>query len=178
VPGAVGLVGGIAHPRRRKTPDVNPTARCERQGSGSSFDGIAALAVFAHSGNDGQTHLLSNGPGKEPAHRMRLPAAGFCSSLDVAPPGRFSNSRILAALLPSRAPVAFFPDLRAVGAFLAGVDFFPDLGFFVAAGATRAPGRGFFVTFGSAAALAGAVSVCSVMVVILAPCAVITAVTT
>ena len=47
--------------------------------------------------------------------------------------------------------------------------FFPDLGFFVATGATRAPTRGFFVALGSPAVLFEAVSVCSVMVVILAP---------
>src|SRR5437868_1471458 len=44
------------------------------------------------------------------------------SSLAVAPFGRFSRSRIFAALLPSRTPVAFFAPL---GAFLAGVALFP-----------------------------------------------------
>ena len=50
------------------------------------------------------------------------------SSLPVTPPGRLSSSRILAVLLPSRASglaaLALFPPL---GAFLAGVAFFPDL---------------------------------------------------
>jgi len=72
----------------------------------------------------------------------------FINSLAVAPSGRFSRSRILAALLPSRATAAFF---ALVGAFLAGAAFFPDLAFLGATFARRAPAVAFLV--GLAAAL-------------------------
>jgi hypothetical protein len=49
----------------------------------------------------------------------------------VTPPGRSSRSRILAVLLPSRASglvaVATLAFVRPLGAFLAGVVFFPAL---------------------------------------------------
>src|SRR5438552_216748 len=95
-------------------------------------------------------------PDRNPRTECGCHPVAFISSLAVAPPGRFSRSRTLAALLPSRAEPAFFSPL---GAFLAEVAFFPDFAFFGATCARRAPAGGFFVAFASAAALAGAVSV-------------------
>jgi hypothetical protein len=82
----------------------------------------------------------------------------------------------MAALLPSRAPAAFF---ALLGAFLAGLAFFRALALAGATCARRAPTRAFLVAFGSAVPLAGAVSVCSVVDAMgFSPLAVITAVTT
>src|SRR5580698_10097031 len=76
----------------------------------------------------------------------------FSSSLAVAPPGRFSRSRIVAVLLPSRA------SFRALlGAFLLGVAFFATLPLPDATLARRAPATAFLVAFVSG------VSVCSVV---------------
>src|SRR5436309_15181973 len=118
--------------------------------------------------------FLPTVPDKKPRTEWGCQPVAFISSLAVAPPGRFSSSRILAALLPSRAEPTFFSPF---GAFLPGLAFFPDLPFLGATCARRAPAGGFFVAFASAAGLAGAVSVCSVIVVMLSPLAVI-AVTT
>jgi hypothetical protein len=115
-------------------------------------------------------------PDRNPRTECGCHRVAFCSSFDVAPPGRFSRSRIFAALLPSRAPVAFF---SLLGAFLAGLAFLPGFPFFGATFARRAPAVAFFVGFGSADPAVGAVSICSVFVVIIrSPLAVITAVTT
>src|ERR1700723_1275801 len=82
VPGAFGLVGRAAYPRKRKTPpELNPAARCERQGYRLGFEGVTALAVFAFGGNNGQAHFLPNRPGQEAADRMGLPSAGFLQFL-------------------------------------------------------------------------------------------------
>jgi hypothetical protein len=51
----------------------------------------------------------------------------FMIAASVAPSGRFSRPRILAALLPSRAAPAF---LAALGAFFGGLAFLADLAFF------------------------------------------------
>jgi hypothetical protein len=65
--------------KREQPPGRSSAAVWFTEGSG--FDGICALAVFAFGGNNGQAHFLPDGPGKEPAHRMRLPAAGFLQFL-------------------------------------------------------------------------------------------------
>ena len=67
----------------------------------------------------------------------------FMISANVAPPGRFSRSRILAVLLPSRTPSAFgFVALGPLAAFFAGLVFLgaaalslPPLALFLALGA-------------------------------------------
>src|ERR1700689_3341299 len=91
-------------------------------------------------------------PDKNPRRECGCQLVALSSSLAVAPPGRFSSSRIVAVLLPSRA------SFRALlGAFFLGVAFFSAL---VLAGATlarRAPAAAFFVAF-----VSGAVSVCSI----------------
>src|SRR5579863_2382823 len=117
-------------------------------------------------------------PDRNPRTECGCQPVAFISSLDVAPPGRFSSSRIAAALLPSRAESPFFSRFVALGAFLAGLTFFPGLAFLGATGARRAPALAFLVAFGSAATLAGVVSVCSATAIMLSPLAVITAVVT
>src|SRR5689334_13610153 len=87
----------------------------------------------------------------------------FISSFALAPPGRFSKSRTLAVLLPSRAPAAFVAPL---GAFLTGVAFFPDLPFFGATWARRAPAVAFLLAFSSSAVGARAVAVASAFEII------------
>ena len=130
---ALGLVGGsVAHPKRKTPPGVNPAARCERKGSVSGFDGVAALSVLALGGRNGQAHFLPYGSRKEPRRECGCQLVALSSSLAVAPPGRFSRSRMVAVLLPSRAP------FRALlGAFFFGLAFFPALPL---AGATCASG--------------------------------------
>jgi hypothetical protein len=58
-----------------------------------------------------------------------------------------------------------------------GRPFFPDFPFFGATWALRVPPLAFLLAFGSATASAGAVSVCSVMVIMSSPMAVITVTT-
>jgi hypothetical protein len=75
---ALGLVGGgVAHPERKTPPGVNPAARCERKGSVSGFDGVAALSVLALGGRNGQAHFLPYGSRKETTQGMRLPTGRF-----------------------------------------------------------------------------------------------------
>src|SRR5688572_10090171 len=100
----------------------------------------------------------------------------FIKSARVAPPARCSRARISAFRLPSRA--AGFSALAfglALGAFLAGVVFFPAFPFFGATWAERAPVLAFFLAFGSEA---WAVSVASTVVLMFSPFAVGTAVRT
>ena len=155
---------GVRTHERETPPGMNPAARDERNWRCSGFDGVGALAVLALGGRDGQAHLL--------ARRSRTGSRGrecgcqpvaFISSLAVAPSGRFSRSRILAALLPSRAPVAFF---ALLGAFLAGVAFFPDLAFFGATLRARLAALAFGVAFGASAAGARAISIASAVEII------------
>src|SRR5216684_783869 len=92
-------------------------------------------------------------------------------SARVAPPGRFSRSRIWAVLLPSRAPDSFLAGLAPLaplGAFFAGLAFLADLPFAGATWARRAPTRAFLVGFGCAAvAVAWAVPVSSLIDVVI-----------
>src|SRR5258705_8614102 len=89
----------------------------------------------------------------------------FTIAARVTPSGRLSRSRIFCALLPSRAPPAFLPPL---GAFLAGLAFFPDLLFLGATRAERAATRAFLAPFGCApVAAAVAVPVSSVVSVVI-----------
>ena len=85
-------------------------------------------------------------PERNPRTEWGCQPVAFISSFEVAPPGRFNRSRTLAALLPSRALLAFF---ALLGACLAGMAFFPDFPFF---GATFAP---FFANAGPFAGLLG-----------------------
>src|SRR5258708_19120167 len=81
-------------------------------------------------------------------------------SFRVAPPERFIRLRIVSVLLPSRAAPAFLPPL---GAFFGGLAFFPDLPFFGATWAERAPARAFLLAFAWAVAVAVAAPVSSVV---------------
>ena len=74
----------------------------------------------------------------------------FISSFEVAPPGRFSRSRILAVLLPSRATLDLATSglVRPLGAFLAGVALRADLALAGATLARRGATRAFLLAFG------------------------------
>ena len=120
----------------------------ESSGWRSALDGVAALAILALGGCDSQPHFLADRTGQKAAHRMRLPASGFDQFLRRGAPGRFSRSRTLAVLLPSRAPAfAGLAFLGALAPFLAGVVFFPDLGFEDATCARRGASTGLFGGF-------------------------------
>src|ERR1700722_4453828 len=78
LPGAIGLVSGVTHsPERATPPGWNPAARRNWRPYKSAFDRIAALAVLPLGGRNRQAHLLADGPGKESAQGMRLPAGRF-----------------------------------------------------------------------------------------------------
>jgi hypothetical protein len=66
-------------------------------------------------------------PERNPRNECGCQPVAFISSFAVAPPGRFSKSRTLAVLLPSRADVAFFWPL---GAFFGELAFLVDFAFF------------------------------------------------
>ena len=80
VPGIGRLVGGVAatacRPDKEKPPRGFPGGCRRPASSGSGFDGIAALSVFAFRGFYRQAQLLTN-PGQEAPHGMRLPAGGL-----------------------------------------------------------------------------------------------------
>ncbi len=130
-----GLRNAMTQRLKRATPPVYlPAARRERNKLDLGFDGVGALPVLALGRRHGQAHFLSNGPDRKPRTECACQLVAFINSLAVTPPGRFSNSRTLSVLLPSRADLAFFAPL---GAFLAGVALLPDFPFFFA---TWAPG--------------------------------------
>src|SRR5258706_15752167 len=111
--------------RQKTPPGVNPAAREGRNWRCSAFDRVGPLAALVLGGADVEAQLLPNRARQEPAYALwACHEEAFMIAASVAPSGRFSMSRILAALLPSRAPPAFLPPL---GAFLAGLAFFPDL---------------------------------------------------
>src|SRR5258708_36579285 len=92
-------------------------------------------------------------------------SVAFMIAASVAPSGLFSRSRIVCALLPSRASPAF---LAALGVFLAVLAFFPDLPFFGATWAERGATRAFLAAFGCApVAVAVAAPVSSVVSVVI-----------
>src|SRR5713101_2383336 len=86
-------------------------------------------------------------PERNPRTLWACQSVAFIRPLSVAPSGRFSRSRILAALLPSRAAPAFLPPLRA---FFVGLAFLADLPFLGATCARRAATRAFLVGLGCA----------------------------
>ena len=144
----------------------------------SGFDRITVLAVLAPGGDDFQAHLLADSAGQEPAHRMRLPAGGFHQLFGGDPAGPLQQFEDRGCLAAVASGIALFFGLARLGAFLAEVAFFPGLPFL---GATFAPflvTRVVLVALGSAVVLAGAVSICSVLAIMLSPLAVIIAVTT
>src|ERR1035438_9402055 len=105
-------------------------------------------------------------PDRNPRTEWGCQPVTFISSFEVTPPDRFSRSRILAVLLPSRAPsgLAALAFVRPLGAFFAGVAFFPVLALAGATGARRGAPVAFLLGFGFApAAVAGAVPVSSVV---------------
>src|SRR5580704_7207944 len=108
--------------------------------------------------------FLPTVPDRKPRTEWGNQPVAFISSFEVTPPGRFSRSRILAVLLPSRAGwgLATPPFLPPLGAFLAGLAFLPDLALAGATGARRCARAAFLPGFAfSAGAVAGAVPVSS-----------------
>src|ERR1035437_3878979 len=81
--------------------------------------------------------LLPTVPDRKPRTECGNQPVAFISSLEVAPPGRFSRSRILAVLLPSRAilDLATSGLVRPLDAFLDNLALRAD---FALAGATLA----------------------------------------
>src|SRR5450432_2577789 len=73
----------------------------------------------------------------------------FMSSAKVTPSGRFSRSSTFAALLPSRATLAFFAPL---GAFMGALAFLADLALLGATRARFGPTLAFWVGFAFSAA--------------------------
>jgi len=115
-------------------------------------------------------------PGKEPLARMM--------SFRLAPPSRFSRSNTFSVLLPWRAPADFFADLAPLAVlapFFGGVVFFPDLAFAGATWGFRGATLAFVVAFASWAVPVAAWAVCSsvlIVVIVVSPLRLITAVTT
>ena len=100
---------------------------------------------------------------------MRLPARSLHQLLAghaSRPLQQFEDRGCLAAVAGG---IALLFGLRALGALLAGVAFFPDLAFFDATFAPRLPAVASFVALGSVVVLAGAVSVCSVFAIMFSP---------
>jgi hypothetical protein len=151
-------------PQRATPPGGDPAARKGAKGR------VQALTEYERSPSSpcadvtARPIFLRMVPERNPRTECGCQPVAFISSLAVTPPGRFSRSTTLAVLLPSRAPVVFF---WLLGAFLAGLAFFPGLPFFGATWARRAPLWAFFAAFDSSAAGARAVSVVSVFDVML-----------
>jgi hypothetical protein len=81
-------------------------------------------------------------PERNPRRECGCQPVALSNSLAVAPSGRFSRSRIVAVLLPSRT------SFRALlGAFFLGAAFFPALALAGALFARRAPTAAFLVAF-------------------------------
>ena len=127
--------------KREKPPGRCPAANA--LAGFSALDGVGPLAVLALGGGDASPSFFPTVPDRNPRTLCGCQPVAFISSLAVAPPGRFSRSSTLAALLPSRAPAAF---LAPLGAFLAGLDFLPRLSLL---------GRHVARTFGTAGLLGG-----------------------
>src|SRR5712692_6097188 len=89
--------------------------------------------------------FLPTAPERKPRTECGIQPVAFISSFSVAPSGRFSRSRTLADLLPSRAAPAF---LRPLGAFVLGLGFLADLPLDGATCARRAPPVPFLARFG------------------------------
>jgi len=135
--------------RREKgtPPSGNPAARGRRDGSASAFDGVGALAVFALGGNDGQAHLLADGPRQEPANAVRLPASGlhqFLSRNAAVPLQQVQDLRGLAAVAGA---FGLFRGFGRFGRFLGGGAFLPGFAFLGATFARCAPARAFLPGF-------------------------------
>jgi hypothetical protein len=73
----------------------------------SGFDGVAALAVLALGRRDSESHLLSNRPGEEATHGMRLPPGSFHQLLGCNAPGPLQQVQHLGRLAAvARSPLS------------------------------------------------------------------------
>src|SRR5712692_3894333 len=94
--------------------------------------------------------FLRTVPDRKPRTECGNQPVAFIRSLEVAPPGRFSRSRILAVLLPSRATLGLATSrlVRPLGAFFADVALRADLALAGATWARRGATRAFLLAFG------------------------------
>ena len=156
---------------RRQTPPSRSPAACKRTWRGSGFDRVGPLPSSPLVDVTVSPIFLPTVPERKPRTEWGNQPVALISSLAVTPFGRLSRSRILAVLLPSRATsglaalaslLGAFAFVRPLGAFLAGVAFFPALVLAGATGARRGARVAFLLSFGLApSAVAGAVSVSS-----------------
>src|ERR1019366_1878698 len=101
-------------------------------------------------------------PERKPRTLCACHPVAIISSARVAPSGRFNKSRMLAALLPSRA-TRFF---AALGAFFDALVLLPTFPFLGATCAPCAPTLAFFLAFGFSGAVWEAVSSVIAVIVI------------
>src|ERR1019366_4871066 len=94
--------------------------------------------------------FLPTVPDRKPRTECGNQPVALISSFKVAPPGRFSRSRILAVLLPSRATLdsATSGLVRPLWAFLAGAALRADLALAGATWARRGATGAFLLAFG------------------------------
>ena len=86
--------------RGRKAAGVESGSSREETSFASVPQGVAAFPIFGFGGNDFQAHLPAQRARDEAPHRMRLPFGDLHDLVQVAPPDRFSKSRMVCVLLP------------------------------------------------------------------------------
>src|SRR5579862_8908213 len=91
------------------------------------LDRVVALAVLALGGGNVQAHLLTDGPGQEPAHGMRLPAAGFLEFLGGRATRPFQQVEDLGGLAAIPCGSALLFALARFGRFLGRGGLLPRL---------------------------------------------------
>jgi len=147
----------------RKAAGVESGGWREADFAASGLDRVGARAVLSLRGQNREAQLLADGPRKEAAHGIRLPARGAHQLYAGDSTRPFQQVENL-SLLPSREPLAFVAPL---GAFFAGLAFLPDLAFLAATGARRGAAGAFFFALGLATVVfTSAVAVSSVLFVI------------
>jgi hypothetical protein len=130
---------------RGRTPDGKPRRRRSLLGA------IGLVHRIAHPRKRATPPGRSPAADKNPRTECGCQPVAFINSFEVTPPVRFSRSRILAVLLPSRASsLATLTFVWLLGAFLAGLAFFPALAFAGATLAARAPALALRLAFGLA----------------------------
>ena len=152
----------------QRPPGLTRAARIARAWRDSAFDRVGVLPVLILGRDNLQAHFLAKGSGQETANAVRLPSS---RSLQLAPPGRFSSSKIVAALLPWRALPGLAPEAGFFAPrklFLAPLAFFHDLPLAGALGAPCFARAGFLLALGwSPAVVSGVAAVSSIIVLIL-----------
>jgi hypothetical protein len=137
---------------RALPPELNP-ARGNGNARDSGLDGVAALPTSPFVEMTSRPIFFRIVPDRNPRTECGCQPVAFISSLDVAPPGRFHRSRIVAALLPSRAESLFCLPWGILGPFFAGLAFVPDLAFLRRDRRATCASGGLLGGFGSAVVL-------------------------